>query len=80
MYEFSDEILESNGYKPLKCRWGVTVSQMYDMALGHPKYGGKCGFIHIFRLNMSLFISLSHVQFGPEIVRATQAASGCHTR
>ena len=66
MYEFSDEILKSNGHKLLKCRWGITVTHLYDMTLEHTKDHGECGFIHIFRLNMSLLISLSHVQFGLE--------------
>ena len=67
MYKFSDEILECNGHKPLECGWGVTVSHLYDMALEHAKYSRECGFIHIFRLNESWFISLGHVQFGPEM-------------
>ena len=40
---------------------------MYNTALEHSKDCGECGFIHIFRLNMSLLISLSYVQFGPEL-------------
>ena len=67
MYKFSDEILECNGHKLLECGWGVTVSHLYDTALEHAKYSKECSFIHIFRLNVNLFISLSHVQFGPEM-------------
>ena len=39
---------------------------MYDTALEHAKDCGERGFIHVFRLNASLLISLSHVQFVPE--------------
>ena len=66
MYEFSNEMLENNGHKLLKCRWGITVTHLDNMTLECPKNRQECGFIHIFRLNASFLISLSHVQFGPE--------------
>ena len=67
MYKFSDEVSESNSHKLLECRWGITVPHLYGSALEHAKYGGECGFIYVFRLNVSLFITLGHVQFGPEV-------------
>ena len=67
MYEFSNEISEGSGHKPLECRWGITVTHLYDMALECNEYCGECGFIHVFRLDVSFLISLSHVQLGPEL-------------
>ena len=58
MYKFSDKILEGSGHKPLECRWGITVTHLYDTALECTKNHGECGFIHIFRLNASLLICL----------------------
>ena len=66
MDEFSYKISESNGHKLLKCRWGITVTHLYDATLECSKDCGEHGFIHVFRLNKSLLISLSHVQLGPE--------------
>ena len=59
MYKFS--------YKILECGWSITVSHLYDTALECAKHSSKRSFIHVFRLNASLFISLGHVQFGPEM-------------
>ena len=65
MYKFSDEISRSNSHKPLECRWGITVTHLDNMTLEYSKYCQEHGFIHIFRINGSLLINLSHVQFGP---------------
>ena len=67
MYKFSNDVSESNSHKPLECGCGITVTHLYDTAVEHAKNGGEHGFIHIFRLNMSLLVSLDHVQFGPEV-------------
>ena len=64
MYKFSDKILKCSSHKLLECRWCIAVTHLYHMALECSKYCGERGFMHIFRLNASLLISLS--QFGPE--------------
>ena len=75
---------EGSRHKLLKCWWGITVTHLYDIALECAEYCGECGFIHIFRLNASLLISLSHVQFGPESSLCNVMAisillgEGCH--
>ena len=66
MYEFFNKILECSGHKSLECRWCIAVTHLYHMALECSKYCGEHGFMHVFRLDASLLISLSHVQFGPE--------------
>ena len=30
MYETSDEVSESNSYKPLECGWGIIATHLYD--------------------------------------------------
>ena len=67
MYKFSDEVLASNSHKLLKHEWGIKITHLYHMALESAKDHGESSFIHIFRLNASLLISLSYVQFGPEL-------------
>ena len=67
MYEFSDKIFECTGHKSLECRWCIAVTHLHHTPLECSKYHGECGFMHIFRLNARLLISLSHVEFGPEL-------------
>ena len=66
MYEFSNKILEYSSHKSLECRWCIAVTHFYHTALECSKYCGERGFMHVFRLNASLLISLSHVQLRPE--------------
>ena len=45
---------------------------MYDMALEYTKYSWEGGFIHVFRLNASLFIILGHVEMKKKKVQAAK--------